>query len=192
MSKDFGKSVVVVGSTSESLNSDHLNGPNSDLSFHGDMDADNAVDDDEDGGDYDDSDDYTYDDDDDDDENDYLSMQAKFDYVDLPPGVEALVPWLKDPAPCVNTQAGPSSQNIYAATSSSTVLNGVGATGNEQEEKEQEGKQYQVLINFHNFKRFDTVDDFSDHHYTSRFLGQQVSVVKITVCSFSLFVNLCS
>ncbi|KAG5551919.1 hypothetical protein RHGRI_010134 [Rhododendron griersonianum] len=185
MSKDFGKSVIVVGSTSESLNSDHLNGPNSDLSCHSDDDANKAVDFDEDGADYD-SDDYMYDDDDDD-ENDYLSMQAQFDDVDLPPGVEASFSWLKDPAPGVNTQAGPSSLNIYdptngenhaAATSSSTVLTWAGATVKEQEEKEQEGKEDQVLRNFQNFKRFDTVDDFADHHFNSGFSGQQVSPTK--------------
>ncbi|KAH7842352.1 hypothetical protein Vadar_004300 [Vaccinium darrowii] len=179
MSKGFEKSVIVDGPTSGPLNSDNVSGSNSDLSLQIN-DADDAVDDYEDDFDYDDG---MYDDDygdDDDDENDYLGMQAQFDNVDLPPGVEASVSWLKDPAPCLSAQAGASSlkdptnsENHAVASSSSTVLSKADATGKEQEEKEQEEKEDEVLRKFQNFKKFDTVDDFSDHHFNGGLSGQQ-------------------
>ncbi|GFY99044.1 ubiquitin-conjugating enzyme 25 [Actinidia rufa] len=187
VSNSFEKSAIAVGSTSGSLNSDNLNNPNSDLSYDNDNDndANDAIDDGDYDDDYDDNDDYMYDNDND--EYDYMSMQAQFDNVDLPPGVEALVSWLKDPAPCVNATPSTStsalsvavgqnsgartfsSLNIYdptngkfevAATSTSMVL----AESN-ADEKEQEEKEDKVLGKFQVFKRFDTVDDFSDHHF---------------------------
>ncbi|CAL5336757.1 hypothetical protein CsSME_00019700 [Camellia sinensis var. sinensis] len=197
VANDFEKSTIVVGLTSESLNSDNLNGSHSDMSYHDDNDADEAVDDGDDVSDYDDNDDFMFDNDDDDDnDDDYLSMQAQFDNVDLPPGVEASVSWLRDPSPSANAPAsnnatGPSgavgqpagarmsSLKIYdpaanskteaAATSSSTVLAQSSSSGKEKEEKEDE-----VLSKLQLFKRFDTVDDFSDHHFNGvAFSGQQ-------------------
>ncbi|THG07795.1 hypothetical protein TEA_009268 [Camellia sinensis var. sinensis] len=197
VANDFEKSTIVVGLTSESLNSDNLNGSHSDMSYHDDNDADEAVDDGDDVSDYDDNDDFMFDNDDDDDnDDDYLSMQAQFDNVDLPPGVEASVSWLRDPSPSANAPAsnnatGPSgavgqpagarmsSLKIYdpaanskieaAATSSSTVLAQSSSSGKEKEEKEDV-----VLSKLQLFKRFDTVDDFSDHHFNGvAFSGQQ-------------------
>ena len=85
-------------STSGSTNSNNLNSSNSDLSYHHhDEDGNGAVDEDtgffdEDDyvSDYDDNDNFLYDD-------SYVNMQTQFDNVDLPPGVEATLPWLKDP-----------------------------------------------------------------------------------------------
>lgn len=198
MAKDFENSNILTGSTSESLNSDNLNGSNSDPSYHNDNDADDPVDEGDDVCDFDDNDDYIYEDDDD----DYLSMQAQFDHVDLPPGVEASVSWLNDPAPSTNTPASTStsslsdavgsslkfidhdnSKNETAATSSSIVLAESSSAG-----KEQEGKESDVMGKFQSFKQFDTVDDFSDHHFNGMgFSGQQVSIVTLTCILFSLF-----
>ncbi|GFS41136.1 ubiquitin-conjugating enzyme 25 [Actinidia rufa] len=141
--------------------------------------------------DYDDNDDYMYDDDDD----DYLSMQARFDNVDLPPGVEASVSWLNDPTSSTNTPVstsisttsdavgqlagtGMSSSKFYNPASikkgtdvisHSMMLAESSSAGREQEEKEDE-----VMIKFQLFKRFDTVDDFSDHHFSRMGIsGQQ-------------------
>ncbi|KAH7861370.1 hypothetical protein Vadar_025271 [Vaccinium darrowii] len=184
VAKDFENSNILTGSTSESLNSDNLNGSNSDPSYHNDNDADDPVDEGDDVCDFDDNDDYIYEDDDD----DYLSMQAQFDHVDLPPGVEASVSWLNDPAPSTNTPASTStsslsdavgsslkfidhdnSKNETAATSSSMVLAESSSAG-----KEQEGKESDVMGKFQSFKQFDTVDDFSDHHFNGMgFSGQQ-------------------
>ncbi|XP_028080304.1 putative ubiquitin-conjugating enzyme E2 38 [Camellia sinensis] len=184
VAKDFEKSTIVVGSTSGSLNSVNLNGSNSDLSFHNDNDANVAIDEGDDLSCYDDNDDYMYDDT----YCDYMmSMQAQFDNVDLPPGVEASVSWLKNSAPSANAPAstsasppsdavgqpsgeGISSLKIYDPangkneadiTSSSTVIAESSSVGKEQEEKDDE-----FLRKFQLFKRFDTVDDFSDHHFS--------------------------
>ncbi|KAA8526378.1 hypothetical protein F0562_008419 [Nyssa sinensis] len=193
MAKDLGISTIVAGLTSGSLNSDILNSSNSDLSCHDDNDGDDAVDEDEDVSDYDDNDDYMYEDDESD---EYLNVQAQFDNVDLPPGVEASVSWLKDPSPSADLPAAVStsaqsdavglaavagmsaslfpevanSKNSAAvAASSSTVFAELSSDGIEEEKKEDE-----VMRKFENFKRFDTVDDFSDHHFNSvGFSGQQ-------------------
>ncbi|KAF7141142.1 hypothetical protein RHSIM_Rhsim06G0141900 [Rhododendron simsii] len=185
VAKDVENSNTIMGSTSESLNSDNLNGSNSDPSYQNDNDADDPVDEGEEVCDFeDDNDDYMYEDDDD----DYLSMQAQFDNVDLPPGVEASVSWLNDPAPSANTPASTSTSSLSdavgssfkffdptsskyetAAASSSMVLVESSSAGKEQEEKESE-----VMIKFQSFKQFDTVDDFSDHHFNGMgFSGQQ-------------------
>ncbi|GFZ05666.1 ubiquitin-conjugating enzyme 25 [Actinidia rufa] len=179
VAKNFENCTTVMGSTSESLNSDNLNSSNSDPSYHND--ADDPVDEREDVSDCDDNDDYIYDDDD-----DYLSMQAQFDNVDLPPGVEASVSWLNEPTPSTDTPVstsisstsdavgqpageGMSSSKFYNpanikmetdVTSHSMLLAESSSAGREQEEKEDE-----VVIKFQFFKRFDTVDDFSDHHF---------------------------
>lgn len=200
MAKHVENSKTIKGSTS-SLNSDNLNGSNSDPSYQNDND-DDPVDEGEEVCDFeDDNDDYMYEDDNDDD--DYLSMQAQFDNVDLPPGVEASVSWLNDPAPSANTPASTSTSSLSdtvgssskifdpaickyetAAASSSMVLAESSSAGIEQEEKESD-----FMIKFQSFKQFDTVDDFSDHHfYGMGFSGQQVSIVYLTFILLYRFV----
>ena len=75
-------------------------------------------------------DDYEYDEDVID--NCSYGLAAKFDDLDLPPGVEVTVPWLQPERPR-------SDKNI--------VL------------------EEDIDIKFKSFKLFDTVDDYSDHHY---------------------------
>ncbi|KAI3818923.1 hypothetical protein L1987_12744 [Smallanthus sonchifolius] len=97
----------VVKPTSEASTSGPLN---SDMSCPGDENNDDDMvdfndddeifkeddgDDDDDDGDY-----YPFEDFKEDDEARYLKTQGRFDNVDLPPGVEASFPWLKD-LPCV-------------------------------------------------------------------------------------------
>lgn len=158
----------------------NINGFNSDLSYHDDDAIDDDDDDDVSG--YDDNDDFLYDD-------DYLKLQAQFDNVDIPPGVEASVPWLKDPTPSekmpavVDTSPTPSLQGQCApvgsfsdtgeketkkaATSSSTVPAQSG-----------DDNQDDVLGKYLFFKQFDTVEDFSDHHFSRMgFVGEQVILV---------------
>ncbi|KAF8409269.1 hypothetical protein HHK36_005343 [Tetracentron sinense] len=168
----------------------NLDAFNSDFLYDDDDD-----DDDDDAGDdediYDDddddyNDDLTYDD-------DYLSLQAQFDTVDLPPGVEASVPWLQDPAQSEKKPADPSSstssnfQTQYNAVSvpsgievaspflqdpaknqqnpdaTSSSIIPVESCSNGKEVHMEEGE---VMNKFLLFKRFDTVQDFSDHHFT--------------------------
>ncbi|KAI3921465.1 hypothetical protein MKW98_013399 [Papaver atlanticum] len=70
-----------------------------------------------------------------------LALQAKFDAEDLPAGAEVSVPWLvleDQPTDC-----------------SSSVP------------KQLEEEEDEVMMKFKSFKSFDTVVDFSDHHYQS-------------------------
>lgn len=188
MTKD--NSHTVAGSTSGSLDSGNNNSSNSDLSFHEDQnDRDDGMDDCDDVSNYDDDDDYIYYDNDDDDECDYLSMQAQFDNVDLPAGVEATVSWLNEPAPSSKATSQVSSSSHLAgaqtlkptlpehascsfaqvsASSSSLVSGGSNSRGKEEITEDELMKKYQ------NFKHFDVVEDFSDHHYSNLgFQGQQ-------------------
>ncbi|KAM7498127.1 hypothetical protein LguiA_022541 [Lonicera macranthoides] len=170
------------------VNSDNVNSSNSDQSHHDEDndDGDEAIDD-GDASDYEDDDDYMFDNDDDD-EVDYLKMQAQFDNEDLPPGVEASVSWLKDPAPSAPIAANPPAPSLVgphaAAGTSAGIVSDIGCSkikadaatssstvpkGNEEEEKGGD-----IMSKFTNFKRFDIVGDFSDHHYNSAgFNGQQ-------------------
>lgn len=165
------------------------------MSYHGnDKNGDDTVEDEDYISEYDDNDEYMFDNNDDDDE--YLNMQAQFDNVDLPPGVEASVSWLKDSNTssinvtnnndAVVLPAGSGSEmetsiavipnlanpnNNAAASSSSTFPAGLSSDGKEEAEKEND-----VIKNYLSFKGFDIVDDFSDHHYSS-VEGQQVTSV---------------
>ncbi|KDP24125.1 hypothetical protein JCGZ_25782 [Jatropha curcas] len=184
-------------STTGSMNLDNVNSSNSDLSYHDDDDEvyDDGGDYVDDASDYDDNVDYLY-------EDDYLAIQSQFDNVDLPPGVEASLPWLKDPAPpgivppstSTPTVANLSeskgkdglqdiaerkskaitsglseNQSPATATSSSTVTAESSSSGEVVDNEENE-----IIHKFKNFKQFDTVEDFSDHHYNRMgFLEEQ-------------------
>jgi ubiquitin-conjugating enzyme E2 O len=79
-------------------------------------------------------------------------LADKFDGLDLPPGVEAIVPWLlKDPT------------------------DEPGKFKSMKEIDDEIAKKY----NF--FKEFDTVEDFSDHHYAINSVG------KVRVCTHICF-----
>ncbi|CAM0957315.1 unnamed protein product [Alopecurus aequalis] len=98
--------------------------------------------DDEDEGCYDDEDegsDYEFDDSD---FNQHLA--DKFDDLDLPPGVEATVPWLQKAV----DDDGPGNFKSMA------------------EIEDEIGKKYKF------FKQFDTVEDFSDHNYANKPVGK--------------------
>ncbi|GKA05007.1 putative ubiquitin-conjugating enzyme E2 38 [Tanacetum coccineum] len=150
--------------------------PNSEMSYHEDDENDNYDDDAliDDGFDYDDDDDGDYlfdkeeEDDDDYDDSHYLSMQAQFDNVDLPPGVEANFSFLGKVPPAANSTpvtANTHDQDVTKDVASSSSSN---IASSSEAEKEEVKKRYQ------NFKLFDIVDDFSDHHFTnSGFKGQQ-------------------
>ncbi|XP_026417597.1 putative ubiquitin-conjugating enzyme E2 38 [Papaver somniferum] len=69
------------------------------------------------------------------------ALQAKFDAEDLPAGAEVSVPWL-----VVEDKPTDSSSSVP-----------------EQFEEEED----EVMLKFKSFKSFDTVVDFSDHHYQS-------------------------
>lgn len=155
------------------------------MSYHEDEEDDDVVVDDDDDGmvEFDDDDDADYYMFDDSKEDDYLSMQAQFDNVDLPPGVEASFSWLNDdhhhhhppPPPPPVAHESPiipfcKTNNDIASTSSSVPpnVNSSSAPQNEDQTKE-------VKTKFEHFKSFDVVDDFSDHHFNNAgFQGQQV------------------
>lgn len=115
----------------------------------------------------------------------YTNLQEQFDSVDLPPGVEASVSWLKESGPSgsitnpVSSSTFPnsetqfngsntdSSKNLTIGTSASS--SSVSGNANEVVNRDEVQRKYQL------FKRFDTVDDFSDHYYNNLgFLGNQV------------------
>ncbi|KAI4313761.1 hypothetical protein L6164_026716 [Bauhinia variegata] len=127
--------------TSGSLTS---NIPNS---FNFDMSSDqDDVDDDEDldyASDYYENNDFFY-------QDDYASMQDQFDSVDLPPGVEATVPWLK------NLESSECNQEKTAENSKGKV----------------EEKEDIVMQKYREFKQFDIVDAFPGHHFGNEGLSE--------------------
>ncbi|KAF8411150.1 hypothetical protein HHK36_003693 [Tetracentron sinense] len=163
----------------------NLAGVSSDLVFY-DNDGD-----DEDAGDNDDDvyddyiNDFAYDD-------EYSSLQAQFDTVDLPPGVEAYVPWMQDPGQSKKKSAAASSStSIFQSlhdpvpipygvevsspwfqdpsksqqnpdATSSSIVS-VESCSNDKEEYEEDEE---ALKKFLLFKQFDTVQDYLDHHFT--------------------------
>ncbi|CAK8578322.1 unnamed protein product [Lathyrus sativus] len=131
--------------TSISLSSKNSNGSDSDISCHDD--DEDVIDDDDD--DALEDPDYISDYFDDEDiyEDDYSLMQDQFDNVDIPPGVEASVPWLKD---IPSSECKPAVVHAHSESSS--------------KEKVDESTD-PVMQKFRQFKPFDTVDSFPDHHY---------------------------
>ncbi|XVF66832.1 hypothetical protein PTKIN_Ptkin10aG0069500 [Pterospermum kingtungense] len=177
---DQGNSISIVGSedsnnplksSSASITSNNFNSSNSDLSYHDDDgDSDDYADE---VSDYGDNDDFLY-------EDDYSIMQSHFDNVDLPPGVEASIPWLKDPAstsnvsPALETLTAPLAESKKGITlnfadsgvKSASTSTSMAPTESGSEQKEV-NEEHGVMQKFQRFKRFDVVDDFSDHHYSN-------------------------
>ncbi|XP_031106533.1 putative ubiquitin-conjugating enzyme E2 38 isoform X2 [Ipomoea triloba] len=140
-----------------------------DASGGDDIGDDDGDGDDDDGFDYYD---YLLDDEDEDEDGDEEddSVQKQFDNVDLPPGVEAAVPWWNEsdstPASTDTVSSGVASQ--LCSSGSSSVGQSSTGNGNGKEEISDIIRKYQE------FKHFDTVDDCSDHHYNiTHFQGQQ-------------------
>lgn len=194
---ELGNSTSIVGSTSGSPYSANIQGSNSDMSYHGDdNNGDDAGDDGSYISDYDDNDDYMFDNDVD---YGYSNIQAQFDNVDFPPGVEISFSWMKHTTPSINvtsnnavvlpTASGSgtetsvaivpdiaNSNNNTAASSSSTFPAALDSDGKEEVEKE-----HDIMKNYQSFKRFDIVNDFLDHHYSRvGFQVQQVTSILIT------------
>nr|KYP61219.1 putative ubiquitin carrier protein E2 26 [Cajanus cajan] len=78
---------------------------------------------------------------------DFSSMQDQLDNADLPPGVEASLPWLKD------ISSSESKQAVAVARTESSSKGKV----DEAEDS--------VMQKFRQFKQFGTVDSFPDHFY---------------------------
>lgn len=135
-------------STSGSLNSNNPNGSNFDNSCQDD-DEDMVEDDDDDADEDPGYDTDLYYDDEDIFEDDYSNMLDQFDNVDLPPGVEASLPWLK----------GIASSECKSAVAFAHAEAGSSSKGTVDESKDV------VMQKFQQFKKFDTVDSFPDHHY---------------------------
>ncbi|KAF8413877.1 hypothetical protein HHK36_001871 [Tetracentron sinense] len=85
-------------------------------------------------------------------------LQTLFNPVHLPLGLEAPIPWVQDSPPCQKKPTVTNSSTVPIESSSSWM-------------KEDEAMEKFIL-----FKRFDTVQDYSDHHYTrERFSVKQPS-----------------
>lgn len=157
-----GSVKAVKSSTSGSNHSADHNGSTSDLSYQDDAndDLDDYIDDADVVSDYDDENN-EYVDDFGDDDDDYLKLQAQFDNVDLPPGVEASVPWLQDPSPSEDKSAETSTlagKNVTTTGASSSKVESISKAKKEEEMDD-------VLRKLMYFKQFDTVADCSDHYY---------------------------
>lgn len=166
-------------STSDSSDLNDLNGSSSDLLYNddedGDEDSDDAGHDDD---DYlSDYDDFSYSD-------EYSHLQSQFDNVDLPPGVEAPVPWLNDPSTSQNVPAAktliisdlPESKREEVGSCSLTV-------NAESSSNIKVGDPEDVVMkNYLQFKQFDVVNDFSDHHYFRT--GSEEKQVKLIAYNF--------
>ncbi|KAI3876599.1 hypothetical protein MKX03_013301 [Papaver bracteatum] len=76
------------------------------------------------------------------------ALQAKFDAEDLPAGAEVSVPWLLEDKPSTDPARPP------VPCSSSSVP-----------KQFQEDDDDEAIVKYKSFKSFDTVEDFSDHHY---------------------------
>ncbi|GMI74822.1 hypothetical protein HRI_001151500 [Hibiscus trionum] len=176
---DQGNSVSITGSedsnnpfkssTSASINSNNINSSNSDLSY-ADDDDDDCDDYADDVSDYGDNDDFLY-------EDDYSIMQSHFDNVDLPPGVEASIPWLKGSAPTGNlppflgVPTAPCLDESKKATTTDTNTSMVPReSGSDCKGGNEENGNMEKFLSF---KHFDVVDDFSDHHYSNMTSGGQ-------------------
>ncbi|XP_043687702.1 putative ubiquitin-conjugating enzyme E2 38 isoform X2 [Telopea speciosissima] len=100
---------------------------------------------------------YLEEDDDDSPDFDYaMSLQAQFDAMDIPPGVEASIPWLLDSSESQKTRAGTSSSPVHSQSSSSCC---------EVELAEVDEVDDEVLKKYKVFKQFDSIEDYSDHFY---------------------------
>lgn len=137
-----------------SMSSNHPNSPSSDISYLFMNDDDGDVDEDaDDAFDFYENDDFMY-------EDDYASMQNQFDNVDLPPGVEASLPWLKD------FDLSVSKQDVASDHTESSSR----GKGEETENA--------VIQKFQQFKQFDMVDSYKDHFYDKEGSTGQVSYIE--------------
>ncbi|XP_075482368.1 putative ubiquitin-conjugating enzyme E2 38 [Primulina tabacum] len=185
--KNVVNSTSIDASASLSPNSENFNESdmiNQEDENEGDLDdEDDAFIDDCDVLEYGSDENYFYEDNDDD---DYSSMQAQFDNVDIPPGVEASVTWLKDTSSNAPTRCGSASSSACVTASFPVPFNGkceATVSGNSSlcTESSSDGKEKEVngvdlLRKYEAFKQFDVVDDYSDHHYgNARIQGQEPS-----------------
>ncbi|KNA03489.1 hypothetical protein SOVF_208620 isoform A [Spinacia oleracea] len=111
--------------------------------------------------DYGDNDEYICEEDD-----ELLKLQAQFDNADLPPGVEASVPWLQDPSPSkkrspAGTSTSTSTSSVHEGTASASSSSKAESNSTVKKEEEMD----EVLRKLMYFKQFDTVADCSDHHF---------------------------
>lgn len=176
-----GSNDPLKSSTSDLTELNGLNGSSSDLLDHDEDDVDEDSDYAGDEDDYlSDCDDFAY--------NDvYASLQSQFDNVDLPPGVEASVPWLKDPS--TSGKDSSTSGNVPAtktltisdfpvskreeAASCSLAVHAELSSDNKVVDSEDD-----VMQKYLQFKQFDVVNDFSDHHYfRTESEGKQVRLI---------------
>ncbi|PHT35852.1 putative ubiquitin-conjugating enzyme E2 25 [Capsicum baccatum] len=198
---------TVAGTTSRCPDSGNNNSSNSDLTFHEDQNnGDKGMDNCDDVSNYDDNDDYLFYENDDDDECDYLSMQAQFDNVDFPVGVEATVSWLNEPASNSKVSSQVSFSSDLASGQTSTPINSEHVSSNfpqvpsssstlvsgwSNSHGKKEATEDELQKKYQSFKHFNVVEDFSDHHYTNLgFQGQQqlahvIFVVPEKICMVS-------
>ncbi|CAN1123741.1 Putative ubiquitin-conjugating enzyme E2 38 [Linum perenne] len=93
-------------------------------------------------------------------EDEYANLQSHFDNVDLPTGVEVSMPWMNEPALNVDDVENPGVEDNSVPVS---AMNGESSSSSKVEEGAVENGV--VVGKLIDFKQFDMVEDFSDHHY---------------------------
>ncbi|CAN0915043.1 Putative ubiquitin-conjugating enzyme E2 38 [Linum grandiflorum] len=173
--KDASGSVVGSGDPAKSGSDDMNNNDKTHLSFDlSDHDDDDLLDeDDEYYADY--GDDYVMDDDTDMYADEYANLQSQFDNVDLPTGVEVSMPWLKEPASNVDAAETSAVPNGHHAKDQTLPLSGASkGEASSSGEVEEGAVENGGIEKLKDFKQFEMVDDYSDHHY-NRTTEQAVS-----------------
>nr|XP_011466900.1 PREDICTED: putative ubiquitin-conjugating enzyme E2 38 isoform X2 [Fragaria vesca subsp. vesca] len=104
-----------------------------------------------------------------------IALKSSNESSDLPPGVEASLPWLKDPSPSENT---PSTKKLTisdapfvtgsasGSMSTSAACSSAGPSESSSSKNVQHSNDDSLTQKFQQFKQFDVVEDFSDHHYS--------------------------
>lgn len=120
-----------------------------------------------------------------DDNDNYDKMQSQFDNVDLPPGVEISLPWMdsatsKTAQPASSSSLSSVTLHSGSTTSSDQVHNPKEVAASSSTISEDENLKEAARERYEGFKRFDIVEEFTDHHYSDAGLAN----VQVTVLMF--------
>ncbi|KAJ0593409.1 putative aspartic peptidase domain superfamily [Helianthus annuus] len=113
-------------------------------------------------------------------EDDYAVLQSRFDNIDLPTGVEAAIPHFVDSIKMKNkikvngskTSAGSglrvqrSAMKVHAEPANGLKISVGSGLLVQRGARKVHAEPANVLRKYRNFKKFDIVEDYSDHHYS--------------------------
>ncbi|KAM0002318.1 putative aspartic peptidase domain superfamily [Helianthus debilis subsp. tardiflorus] len=122
-------------------------------------------------------------------DDDYAVLQSRFDNIDLPTGVEADIPHFADSIKMKNkikvnrskTSAGSglrvqrSAMKVYADPANGLKISAGSGLRVQSGARKVHAEPVNVLRKYRNFKKFDVVEAYSDHHYSG--LTENVSSI---------------